>query len=107
MNTRLTQLEALLAEDPNDVFVVYAIALEHYKMGSAQKSIALLKDLIAQHESYVPAYFKLGQWLSEMDFMDEAKDYLEQGIEQAKAQGDTKAIQEMRELILFIEDYED
>lgn len=107
MINRLAQLEALLAEDPNDVFVVYAIALEHYKLGSAQKSIALLKDLIAQHENYVPAYFKLGQWLSEMDAMDDAKSYLETGIDQAKNQGDTKAIQEMRELILFIEDYED
>ena len=96
-----------MAEDPNDVFVVYAIALEHYKLGSAQKSIALLKDLIAQHESYVPAYFKLGQWLSEMDAMNDAKSYLETGIDQAKIQGDTKAIQEMRELILFIEDYDD
>ena len=43
MINRLAQLEALLAEDPNDVFVVYAIALEHYKLGSAQKSIALRK----------------------------------------------------------------
>jgi tetratricopeptide (TPR) repeat protein len=107
MINRLAQLESLLAEDPNDVFVVYAIALEHYKLGSAQKSIALLKDLIAQHESYVPAYFKLGQWLSEMDSMDDARNYLEVGITQAKTQNDTKAIQEMRELILFIEDYED
>ena len=107
MINRLAQLEALLAEDPNDVFVVYAIALEHYKLGSAQKSIALLKDLIAQHESYVPAYFKLGQWLSEMDAMNDAKSYLETGIDQAKIKGDTKAIQEMRELILFIEDYDD
>ncbi len=107
MINRLAQLEALLAEDPNDVFVVYAIALEHYKLGSAQKSIALLKDLIAQHGSYVPAYFKLGQWLSEMDAMNDAKSYLETGIDQAKIQGDTKAIQEMRELILFIEDYDD
>jgi tetratricopeptide (TPR) repeat protein len=107
MNTRLTQLEVLLAEDPNDVFVRYAIALEYFKMGQANEAIELLKKLLQSDASYVPAYFKLGQWLSEMDVIDEAKTFLENGIEQAKIQGDNKAIQEMRELLLFIDDYED
>ena len=107
MNTRLAQLEVLLAEDPNDVFVRYGIALEHFKLGQSDKAITLLKNLIESDASYVPAYFKLGQWFSEMDVIDEAKTFLENGIEQAKIQGDTKAIQEMRELLLFIDDYED
>lgn len=107
MNTRLSQLEALLADDPNDVFVHYAIALEYFKLGQSAEAIDLLKKLIESDASYVPAYFKLAQWLSEMDAIDEAKTFLEAGVEQALIQGDTKAIQEMRELLLFIDDYED
>lgn len=107
MDNRLEQLHTLLLEDSNDIFVRYAIALEYFKLGQSDDAINRLKDVIVQQESYVPAYFKLGQWLSEMDEMTEAKSLLERGIEQAKKQGDTKAIQEMRELILFIEDYED
>lgn len=107
MSSRLTQLEALLAEDPNDVFVKYAIALEHFKSSNSQQAIADLKRLLNQHVDYVPAYFKLAQWLSEMDNMEEARRFLETGIAQAQLQGDLKAIQEMRELLLFIEDYED
>lgn len=107
MSERLSQLEALLAEDTNDVFVKYAIALEHFKASNAAKAIEDLTHLLEQHKDYVPAYFKLGQWLSEMDLMAEAKSYLDEGVAQAQSQGDTKAIQEMRELLLFIEDYED
>ncbi len=107
MSERLSQLEALLAEDTNDVFVKYAIALEHFKASNAAKAIEDLKHLLEQHKDYVPAYFKLAQWLSEMDNMEEARRFLESGIAQAQAQGDSKAIQEMRELLLFIEDYED
>jgi hypothetical protein len=52
-------------------------------------------------------YFRLGQWYAEQDNMMEAKKVLNEALELSKQQHDNKAGQEIRELLLFIEDYED
>lgn len=96
----------MLEEDPNDVFVLYAIALELYKLGRAVEAHEKMVRLIAAQPDYVPAYFRLGQWHAEQDEIEEANLILNQALEKAKAQKDTKAIQEIKELLLFIEDYE-
>ena len=107
MKTRLEELQMMLLDDPNDLFLGYAIGLELFKMGSVDEAVETIKNLTVLHPDYIPAYFRLGQWYAEQDKMMEAKKVLNQALELSKQQNDSKAGQEIRELLIFIEDYED
>ncbi len=107
MTSRLEELQKMLTDDPNDIFVHYAVGLELFKNGSVDDAIRNMKNLIAAHPNYIPAYFRLGQWHAEQDDIIEAKEILLTALDLSKKQNDTKAGQEIRELLLFIEDYED
>jgi tetratricopeptide (TPR) repeat protein len=102
--TRLEQLRALAEEDPNDVFVHYAIGLELYKTESAEEAIRHLAGLTSIHPDYCPAYFKLGQWFAEQDEVEQALNWLNQALAIARKQGDKKAENEIREAIWLLED---
>lgn len=107
MKTRLEELQNMLIEDPNDVFVNYAVGLELFKTGDLEKAIEHMVALIKEHSAYIPAYFRLGQWYAEQDEMEMASEILKKALVLAHAIYDTKAAQEIQELLLFIEDYED
>jgi len=107
MKTRLEELQSMLSEDPNDIFVHYAVGLELFKNGAIEEAIATMNALIEAHADYIPAYFRLGQWYAEQDDILKAKEILSKALDLSKIQNDTKAAQEIRELLLFIEDYED
>jgi tetratricopeptide (TPR) repeat protein len=107
MKTRLEELQNMLSEDPNDVFVHYAVGLELFKNGAIEEATNTMIALIDSHPDYIPAYFRLGQWFAEQDNMEKSKEILTKALDLAKIQNDTKAGQEIKELLLFIEDYED
>lgn len=107
MNSRIKELQNLLLDDPNDVFVHYAIALELFKSGRVDEAIEKMELIIELNPEYLPAYFRLGQWFAEQDKIEKAKQILHECLVLAKNQKDTKALGEIQELLLFIEDYED
>ena len=107
MSERLQELQMLLSDDPGDIFVLYAIGLEYFKMGKTDEAIRSLEELILISPEYIPAYFRLGQWFAEKDQIEQAKAVLMQALALSKSQNDTKAAQEIQELLLFIDDYED
>ena len=83
-------LEALLADDPQDVFLRYALAMEWDKEGAHEKSLAGLRDLAVGVPPYVPAFFQAAQQLTRLERLDEARTMLRDGIEAARAQGDAR-----------------
>jgi hypothetical protein len=91
------QLEALLADDPTDQFLRYALALELDKTGEHERSLELMAVL--QRESYVPAFFMAGQQLTRLERIGEARAVLREGIAVADRTGDTHAAGEMREFL--------
>lgn len=91
------KLEAMLAEDPADQFLRYALALELDKAGEHERSLELMSKL--QGESYVPAFFMAGQQLTRLERINEARSVLREGIEVADRTGDTHAAGEMREFL--------
>ena len=64
--TRKQQIEAMLAEEPNDPFLRYGLAMEHASAGDDAGCAAVLADLIARHaaDPYIPAYLQAGQALA-------------------------------------------
>jgi predicted Zn-dependent protease len=97
--SRREQIEAMLAEDPGDVFLRYSLAMELDKAGDHEASLARFADLTHDDPPYVPAYFMEGQQLARLGRMDEARAVLRDGIEAARAQGNAHAAGEMSEFL--------
>ena len=52
---RLAQLRALLADEPGDAFLRYAIALELKRVGNMEEAVADLEALLRDHPAHVPS----------------------------------------------------
>ncbi len=102
---RRQKIEAMLAEDPQDVFLRYSLAMELRGEGEHPESLALLDELIRETPPCIPAFFMAAQQLVDLDRIEDARDYLREGIEQARSQGDAHAAAEMSELLSSLGDY--
>lgn len=104
MATRREKLEAMLADDPSDTFLRYSLALELDKEGEHDASLTALTELTKADPPYVPAYFMAGQQLTRLGRTNEARDVLRDGVDAARAQGDSHAAGEMSEYLTTLGD---
>ncbi len=98
----MEQIEAMLADDPDDAFLRYGLAMEHASSGDDGACVEVLRDLIARTAAatpYVPAYLQAGQALVRLDRITEACDVLRQGVDVARRVGDSHAQGEMQGLL--------
>lgn len=79
---RMERIEALLADDPDDAFLRYGLAMEHASAGDDAACVVVLQDLIARkaNDPYVPAFLQAGQALVRLDRIAEACAVLRDGI---------------------------
>jgi tetratricopeptide (TPR) repeat protein len=97
--TRREKIEAMLADEPGDTFLRYSLAMELDKEGDLPASLAKFSELMRDKPPYVPAHFMAAQQLARLDRIEEARSYLRNGIEAARAQGDAHAAGEMSEFL--------
>lgn len=95
---RLAQLQELLAEDPKDNFVRYAIALEVKRMGDMKQAATALEALLKDDPKYIAAYYQLALILADLGRVTEAVHVCEIGALQCLTTGDRKARAELLEL---------
>ena len=65
MPTRRERIEAMLIDEPRYTFLRYSLALELEKEGDHERSLAGLRDLMADSPPNVPACFRAGQQLAQ------------------------------------------
>ncbi len=101
----MAQIEAMLADEPDDAFLRYGLAMEHASTGDDAECAAVLRDLIARTavEPYVPAFLMCGQALMRLDRTEEACAVLRDGIAAAARAGNTHAQGEMQGLLASLE----
>ena len=97
--SRREQLESMLADSPDDIFLRYALAMELENEEEHERSLELHRGLMNDTPPYVPSFFMCGQQLANLDRIDEARQTLEQGITHAEDQGDLHAVAEMRSFL--------
>ena len=97
--SRREKLEAMLAEEPNDVFLRYSLAWEWIREDQPERALAGLQELMEQESPYVPAFSMAGQILAQGGQVEQARQVLRLGIEQARQQGETHAAGEMAEFL--------
>lgn len=98
-DTRRAKIEALLAEDPDDVFLRYSLALELESEGAWEAGLEILEALARATPPYVPALHMAARHLVKRGRLEEARRALREGIEAARAQGESHAAAEMAELL--------
>jgi len=103
MKTRREMLEEFVAQDPNDSFSRYALALELEKESRPQEALPQLREVITRDPSYVAAYYHLGRLLAQVGLLEDARDAYRRGLDVATASGDRRAGSEMQEALEMLE----
>ena len=96
--TRLEQLRGMLAEEPNDSFIRYAIALELKRAGKMEEAADDLERLLKADPKYIACYYQLALMLIDLGRAAEAMHVCEAGSLQCITTGDRKARSELLEL---------
>lgn len=97
--TRRQKLEAMLAQNPDDAFTLYGLALEYVNSGDFLTAESYFRRLLAANPDYVPGYQMYAQNLTQNDRAEEAKTILSQGIQAAIRAGNQHARSEMEALL--------
>lgn len=93
--TRLEQLKQFAAEEPDDPFNHYALALEYLK-NNPDEAHEIFKRLLLSHPDYLPTYYPYAQLLAERKEVALAEQTFQNGIQAAKKAGDMKTMRELQ-----------
>jgi tetratricopeptide (TPR) repeat protein len=94
-NSRFEKLVEMLEKQPDDLFLLYALAMEYLGMKEMEKAQHLFEQIIASDEHYVSAYYQLGLLL-EGTHEQRAIEIYEKGMQEAQLKGDRKTVNEFR-----------
>lgn len=88
MSNRLEALKSMVAQNPNDSFLRYGLAMEYAKAGELEQALQEYRNLLAVNASYSAAYYHGGQALEKLGRVEEARQLYRQGIEATTHIGD-------------------
>jgi hypothetical protein len=100
--SRREKIEAMLRDEPGDVFLRYSLAMELRNAAEHDSSLEKLAELTRDETPYVPAFFMAAKQLADLERIDEARTYLRDGIDEARRQGETHAAAEMSEMLSML-----
>ena len=92
-------LTEILAENPNDAFARYGLAMELSNQGQIEQAMEEFGKLLSTHPDYTAGYFMAAQTLAKADRVDEARKMLGDGILSAKRTGHGPAQSEMEGML--------
>jgi len=96
---RVAALTEILAQDPNDAFARYGLAMEYSKAGDVDRALEEFGKLLSAHPDYTAGYFMAAQTLVSANRVDEARKMLVEGISSARRTGNNHAQSEMTALL--------
>lgn len=93
--SRKQQIEEMLAEEPNDPFLRYGLAMEYVSAGQDEEAARCFQQLLQVAPDYVPGYMQAGRALARLERLEEAQAIFRAGIAAAQQKGDQHAAEEM------------
>ena len=103
VSDRLSKLMKMLEKDPNDPFLLYAIALEHKKGGKLSEALQYLQRTTEKDPDYSVAYQQAAQVHEQAGDLEAAREAYRRGIAVAGRKGDHHAAEEMQAALMMIE----
>lgn len=95
-STRLESLKSLVAQNPQDSFLRYGLAMEFRNSGDLESAMSEFQSLMRDNPDYAAAYFHAGQTLERLGRLDDARAVYQQGIEVTTRKGDAHARSELQ-----------
>jgi tetratricopeptide (TPR) repeat protein len=96
---RLETLKSMLAQDPQNSFARYGIAMEYANSGDLEKAVSEFQTLLAANPDYAAAYFHCGQTLEKLGRVEDAAAMYSQGIETTTRLGDLHTRSELQQAL--------
>lgn len=96
---RISSLNEILAQDPNNAFARYGLAMEYANSENPEQALEEFGRLLSAHPDYPAGYFMAAQTLVRVNRGDEARTMLEKGIAAAQRKGDSHAASEMQGML--------
>ena len=93
---RLEILLNMIANNPQDSFARYGLAMEYANSGDLERAVAEYRTLIGFNPDYSAAYFHGGQALEKLGRVEEAREVYEKGIEATSRTGDQHTRSELQ-----------
>ncbi len=97
--SRLEQLQRMLADEPDDVFLNFSMAMELAKMERQDEALGKFDRVIDLDPNYCTAYFQKANLLILLERRQEAKAVLNKGMSAAERAGDLHARDRMAALL--------
>ena len=95
-NTRLSKLLEFLDNDPNDSFILYALATEYNSLNDTEKAFHYYLKLVDEHADYVGTYYHLGKLYEKEGEKDKAIDIYQRGMLIARSKRNMHALSELQ-----------
>lgn len=94
-DNRIDTLLGFLKDDPEDGFVIFALAKEYEKIGTLKKALDTYLKLKELDSNYVGLYYHLGALYEQLKEKDKALLTYEEGIAVAKKIADFHSLSEL------------
>lgn len=101
---RREQLETMLADEPDDLFLNYALAKAWIEEGNVDAGLEQFRRVIELDGDHVASYFQMAQVLAAEDDPAAAREIVTEGISVARRVGDSHAEMEMTGFLESLED---
>lgn len=96
MSNRLEVLKNMVAQNPDDSFSRYGLAMEYANSGDLEQAMAQYQALLAVNPNYSAAYYHGGQTLEKLGRLDDARSLYREGLEATTRIGDLHARSEIQ-----------
>lgn len=94
--SKMERIKSMLKDQPNDSFLLFALAKEYEYINDWPKAIEGYQLLLTHHPNYTGGFYHLAHALIELERIEEARKCFETGIDVCKQQGDDHALSELQ-----------
>ena len=101
--SRIDTLKEFLKDDPNDSFVIFALAKEYEKQNLKKLALDTFLYLKDKDTNYIGLYYHLGKLYEELGETDNALLTYENGVDIAKKAADFHALSELHNAKMNLE----
>lgn len=95
-NTRLNKLLTFLDTQPDDPFILYALATEYNSLNDTEQAFYYYLKLVKEHPLYVGTYYHLGKLYLKEAEEEKAIAIFQIGMQKAREKGDRHAFSELQ-----------
>ena len=103
---RIDRLMEFLKANPNDTFVLFALALEYINQGNDEMGLRFFMDILKKDPEYTGVYYHLGKLYERLDQKKQAKETYEEGLRRTTGK-EERSYRELQEALNQLTEPED